>query len=158
MSSCFVFAFSKTYLVCLFLFLSFCLASFFFFSIHFLTFLNFKWQPLKKNSNCFQAKFTFTLCIFITNKSFLQDALTHTFIIININSYSNYLFYKTIAFLLDLSFSFRQLNPWSPSCSVNPERFIKYKNKWLDWRVNERKWEWEREKQITLTVVLIRMG
>ena len=44
-----------------------------FFSIHFLTFLNFKWQPLKKNSNCFQAKFTFTLCIFITNKSFLQN-------------------------------------------------------------------------------------
>lgn len=101
----------------------------FFFSSHFLTFLNFKWQPLKKNSNCFQAKFTFTLCIFITNKSFLQDALTHTFIIININSYSNYLFYKTTAFLLDLSFSFRQLNPWSPSCSANPERFTKYKNK-----------------------------
>ena len=101
----------------------------FFFSSHFLTFLSFKWQPLKKNSNCFQAKFTFTLCIFITNKSFLQDALTHTFIIININSYSNYLFYKTTAFLLDLSFSFRQLNPWSPSCSANPERFTKYKNK-----------------------------
>ena len=87
-----------------------------FFSIHFLTYLNFKWQPLKKNSYCFQAKFTFTLCIFITNKSFLQNALTHTFITIIINSYSNYLFYKTIAFLLDFSFSFRQLNPWSPSC------------------------------------------
>lgn len=157
MSSCFVFAFSKTYLVCLFLFLSFWLASLFFFHSLF-NFSKLQMATPQKNSNCFQAKFTFTLCIFITNKSFLQDALTHTFIIININSYSNYLFYKTIAFLLDLSFSFRQLNPWSPSCSVNPERFIKYKNKWLDWRVNERKWEWEREKQITLTVVLIRMG
>lgn len=127
MSSCFVFAFSKTYLVCLFLFLSFVWPPFFF-SIHFFNFSKLQMATPQKNSNCFQAKFTFTLCIFITNKSFLQDALTHTFIIININSYSNYLFYKTIAFFARFEFLFRQLNPWSPSC-VNPERFIKYKNK-----------------------------